>query len=389
MYPRVSDFIYDIFGVHIPIPIQSYGLFVALAFITAGYILHLEIKRKTKEGFLKSTTKKVLTGEKPKVKDLIFPGIIGFLLGFKLLGIILNYNFFYDDPQSYILSAEGNIIGGILGGALSAYMTYRDKQKQALDKPKWVDVTIEPYHLTPSIVVIGIVASIIGAKIFHNLENLDEFFHDPIGALLSFDGLTFYGGLIVTTITLLWYGKKNGIPPKMLADAAAPAIMIGYAIGRIGCHVSGDGDWGIENMMPKPEWLAFLPDWMWAYDYPNNVLNMGIPIEGCEGKYCRVLETPVFPTPIYETIICTIFFFLLWGIRKRIKTHGMLFSIYLVLNGTERFFIEKIRVNEVYTIAGFEITQAEIISTLLFFIGLTGIIYLKFFNKPPADKNTA
>lgn len=381
MYPRVSDFIKDIFEIDIPIPIQSYGLFVALAFIIGGYFIMLELKRKTKEGFLLPQKKKILIGEAPKFKDFIYTGLISFLLGFKLLGVILNYSNFYNDPQSYILSMQGNIFGGLIAAGLSIYFSYRDKIKQKLDKPKWVEEEIQPYQLTGPIILIGVIASIVGAKIFHNLENLDEFLNDPVEALFSFSGLTFYGGLIVCTITLLWWGKKNGIPPKILADAAAPAVMLGYAIGRIGCQVSGDGDWGIENLMPKPEWLSFLPDWIWAYDYPHNVLNHGIPIEGCVGKYCSVLENPVFPTPFYETSICVLFFVLLWSIRKKIKIHGLLFSIYLMLNGVERFFIEKIRVNEVYHIFGNEITQAEIISVCLFLTGLFGVIYFKFIEK--------
>jgi len=381
MYPRVSDFFKDVFGWDVPIPIQSYGLFVALAFIIGGYFIMLELKRKTKQGLLQPMKEKVLVGEPPKIKDFIFSGIISFLIGFKLLGIILNYSHFYDDPQTYILSKEGNLIGGFIALAISVFVTYRQKMKQKLDKPIWIEEEIQPHQLTGSIVLIGVIASILGAKLFHNLENIDEFVNDPLDALLSFSGLTFYGGLIVCTITLLWYGHKKGIPPKILADAAAPAVMLGYAIGRIGCHVSGDGDWGIENLAPKPEWLSFLPDWIWAYDYPNNVLNHGIPIEGCVGKYCRVLENPVFPTPFYETTICIIFFIILWSIRKRININGMLFSIYLMLNGTERFFIEKIRVNEVYLVFGKEITQAEIISVVLFLTGLFGVIYLKLRKK--------
>ncbi len=375
MYPRVSDFIKDIFGVDIPIPIQSYGLFVALAFVVGGYFIMLELKRKTKEGILLPQKKKVLVGEAPKVKDFIYTGIISFIIGFKFFGIVFNYAHFYDDPQTYILSAQGSIIGGLLVAALFIYLGYRDKMKQKLAQPKWVEEEIQPYKLTGNIILYGVIASIIGAKIFHNLENLDEFMRDPVEAIFSFSGLTFYGGLIVCTITLLWYGKKNGIPPLVFADAAAPAVMLGYAIGRIGCHVSGDGDWGIVNTMPMPQWLSFLPDWLWAYDYPHNVLNEGIHIEGCMGKYCSVLENPVFPTPLYETLTCILFFLVLWAIRKRIKTHGLLFSIYLMLNGTERFFVEKIRVNEVYHIFGRNITQAEIISVILFLIGTSGVIY--------------
>jgi prolipoprotein diacylglyceryltransferase len=130
--------------------------------------------------------------------------------------------------------------------------------------------------------------------------------------------------------------------------------------------VSGDGDWGIVNTAPKPGWLSWAPDWLWAYDYPNNVLG-------------RVLTEPVFPTPIYETTMAVMIFGLLWFLRKRLPYWGQLFGIYLVLNGLERFFIEKIRVNNtVATLGGMEITQAEIISSLMFIAGLV-FLYLTTF----------
>ncbi|MCP4552106.1 MAG: prolipoprotein diacylglyceryl transferase, partial [Bacteroidetes bacterium] len=162
-----------------------------------------------------------------------------------------------------------------------------------------------------------------------------------------------------------------------LADSVAPALMIAYAIGRIGCQIAGDGDWGIVNMAPQPEWLSFMPDWLWAYDYPNNVLNKGVLIDGCSGLHCYRLANPVFPTPVYETIACLILFSGLWMTRKRIKIPAVLFSIYLILNGIERFFIEKIRINETYNVSGYKITQAEIISVGLIILGISGIIILR------------
>ena len=138
----------------------------------------------------------------------------------------------------------------------------------------------------------------------------------------------------------------------------------------MGCHLSGDGDWGIVNLNPKPELLNFLPDWMWSYNYPNNVINAGIPIEGCTGNFCMQLAEPVYPTPFYEIILSLLIFSLLWKLRKKISTPGLLFSIYLFFNGLERFFIEKIRVNTEYQILG-GITQAEIISSMLM---LTSIV---------------
>ena len=150
----------------------------------------------------------------------------------------------------------------------------------------------------------------------------------------------------------------------------APSLILAYGIGRMGCHLSGDGDWGIVNLNPKPELLNFLPDWMWSYNYPNNVISAGIPIEGCTGNFCMQLAQPVYPTPFYEIILSLLIFSLLWKLRKKISTPGLLFSIYLFLNGLERFFIEKIRVNTEYQILG-GITQAEIISSMLM---LTSIV---------------
>jgi len=159
--------------------------------------------------------------------------------------------------------------------------------------------------------------------------------------------------------------------PIYMMDAVAPALMIGYAVGRLGCHFSGDGDWGIVNELPQPSWFI-LPEWMWAYDYPHNVLNQGVPIEGCEDRYCRRLESPVYPTPVWESIICTGLFGILWYLRKKLTVPGMLFAIYLVMNGVERFFIEKIRVNETFYLLGIEMTQAELIS---FFTILAGLLF--------------
>jgi len=111
---------------------------------------------------------------------------------------------------------------------------------------------------------------------------------------------------------------------------------------------------------------------MWAYKYPHNVneSDPGNAIAGCIGKYCNELKEAAFPTPFYETVMCFILFLLLWSLRKRLKIPGTLFALYLMVNGLERFFIEKIRVNRQLDIFGFRPTQAEVISTLLFFSGL-------------------
>jgi prolipoprotein diacylglyceryltransferase len=158
--------------------------------------------------------------------------------------------------------------------------------------------------------------------------------------------------------------------------------MLAYAVGRIGCQVAGDGDWGIINSHPKP--FSWLPNWMWAYTYPHNVAREGIPIPGCTDKFCLELAEARYPTPFYETMVCLVLFLILWSLRKRLKIPGTLFALYLILNGLERFFIEKIRVNTRLDLFGFQPTQAEVISTLLFFGGLA--IWLVLYQKSKAAK---
>jgi prolipoprotein diacylglyceryltransferase len=158
--------------------------------------------------------------------------------------------------------------------------------------------------------------------------------------------------------------------------------MVSYALGRVGCQVAGDGDWGVENFSPKP--FSWLPDWMWAYNYPHNVNETGVRIEGClDAKYCYQLEHPVFPTPFYEIVICLILFLFIWSLRKKFKIPGTLFAFYLILNGLERFFIEKIRVNIQMTIMGVKMTQAELISGLLIITG--AFLWYYLYKKRPVS----
>ena len=144
--------------------------------------------------------------------------------------------------------------------------------------------------------------------------------------------------------------------------------------------MSGDGDWGIQNTNIKPNFLEFIPDWLWAYNYPNNVIRSGVKIQDCTdplGVYCYQLPYNVYPTAIYESIICIILFIILWNLRKKIEISGILFSIYLIFNGIERFLIEKIRVNnKIY----YGYTQAEIISFMLIIIGFISIFVLCYLN---------
>jgi prolipoprotein diacylglyceryltransferase len=129
--------------------------------------------------------------------------------------------------------------------------------------------------------------------------------------------------------------------------------------------------------------MSFLPDWMWAYRYPHNVLDTpntdpvpSVPIEGYNYEYNMQLSEAVFPTPFYEVMAMALVFAVLWSIRKRIKTPGMLFFIYLGLIAIERFMIEKIRVNVRHD-SFLNLTQAQLIAMLLLIASVVGIIYTR------------
>jgi prolipoprotein diacylglyceryltransferase len=381
MFPQITDVFNYLFGTHIHLPIQSYGFFVALAFLIGAYIIKLELKRKEKDGLLHPTTRKVLKGAPAGAFELVVMAVFGFIIGYKLGGIMSDYAEFSDNPQTYIFSSKGSIVGAIALAIILAAWRYFEKKKKQLKEPVWEEVVVHPYQLAGNILMIAAVAGLLGAKIFHNLENFQDLINDPIGSIFSFMGLTFYGGLIVGSLAVIFYARKNKIPVTHLIDAAAPAIMLSYGIGRMGCMMSGDGCWGVPNLKPKPEWLSWLPDWIWSFRFPHNVINEGIGIDHCTGKYCTILEYPVYPTSFYDFALCVIFFLVLWMIRKKINIPGMLFSILLVIIGFQRFFMEKIRVNNVFDILGIQTTQAELISIVLIILGIVGIIFFKKRNK--------
>ncbi|MCK4679323.1 MAG: prolipoprotein diacylglyceryl transferase [Bacteroidales bacterium] len=386
MFAKLSDLINYLFGIHINLPIQTYGFFVAMAFLTGAYIIWLELKRKEKEGVITSQKKKIWKGKPASIQEMFLSGLFGFIIGYKVIGMIINYSFFADHPQEYILSWAGNWPGGLILTAISVYSAYRKKQKQKLDSPVQVETIIHPYQLTGNILMVAAVFGILGAKLFDVIEHIDQLIVDPIGTLISFSGLAFYGGLIVAAFAVAIYAERNKIPWPHIGDTVAPALILAYAVGRIGCQLSGDGCWGIENLEPKPEWLSFLPDWIWAFDYPHNVINDGLRIPSCTGDHCYILENPVYPTPFYETVMGSIIFIGLWSVRKKLRTPGYLFSIYLIFNGIERFTIEKIRVNIRHHFLGIEVTQAEIIAVVLVILGIIGFWYFRKRNDQKTKK---
>ncbi|MFT6199460.1 MAG: phosphatidylglycerol:prolipoprotein diacylglycerol transferase [Vicingaceae bacterium] len=374
MYPTLSDMIRDLLGLDIPLPFPTFGFFVALGFIVAAYFFTEEMKRKEANKLLFSRLVDVKIGEKATTWELISNGLLGFVVGFKFVEGVFHYSALVENPQTFLFSGRGNFIGGLLGVALFAWMKFREKDKEKLATPKMVKQRIHPHELVGNMTMVAAIAGILGSKIFHNLENLSEFSADPIGALVSFSGLSIYGGLIVGGGAVIYYAVKNGLTWIHVADACAPGLMAGYGVGRIGCQLSGDGDWGMPNDAPKPEWMSFLPDWMWAFDYPTNVLGINLQ-EDFHKMGLESITGNAWPTPFYETVMALTIFAILWAIRKRITVPGVMFSLYLAFNGIERFFIEKIRINPDYHFLGIEATQAEIISVAMFIFGILGMFF--------------
>lgn len=373
MYPTLTYLLRDLFGLNILLPFPTYGFIVAIAFVIGTLIWTKELKRKENLGLLLPTTRKVLKGAPVKQGEYIWSAVTGFIIGFKLIYGLLNYRSCSNDPQAAVFSLEGNFIAGVLFAAISVGYLYWDNKKKRLPKPEWVEEIVHPYQQTGNMIVFIAIFAIIGAKLFHILENLGDFANDPFGMIFSGSGLTFYGGMIVASIAAIIVGNKKGMKVIPMIDAAAPAMMIAYGVGRMACHLSGDGCWGIPNPGPKPSFMSFLPDWMWSYNYPHNVINEGVLMNACDGKYCHVLSIGVFPTSIYESLFSIIVGLILLLVARKINIVGLLFSIYLMINGLERYIVEHIRVNNIYK--GVGLTQAEIISQILFAIGVAGAIF--------------
>ena len=377
MFPTLSHLIEYLTGIFIPLPFKTFGFFIALAFLAGSYFISKDLTEKNDSGLIPSTKKKVIKGKPTETKDLIKHALTGLLIGFKGLFAYYNYSYFIDDTFSFLFSVQGSTSGAVIGLVLGlAYGLYLKKTNPFTELVE-EEQEVKPQELTANLLLISAGAGLFGAKIFHQLENWDTFIADPMGQLLSGGGLTFYGGLICGAAAVIIYVKQYGIKTGIIADAMAAPLMLAYGIGRIGCHTSGDGDWGIVNLNSKPDFLQFLPDWMWAYTYPNNVIRAGERMAECTdplGVYCYELANPVYPTAVYEAIMGIILFTIIWKLRNSFSKPGMLFSLYLVFNGLERFSIEKIRINnELYN----GLTQAEMISAGLVVLGLSLFFWLK------------
>jgi phosphatidylglycerol:prolipoprotein diacylglycerol transferase len=179
------------------------------------------------------------------------------------------------------------------------------------------------------LIAVPCLAGIAGAKIYHVLETPRELFADPVGQLLSRYGLAWFGGLIAGFAAFVWIARRHKIPLLDAFDAGSPAAALGYGVGRIGCLLSGDGDYGIPTSLP------------WGMSFPHGLVPT---------------TQRVHPTPIYELIVACIIAWLLWRLgarqiasvpraQRRRPASGSVFAAYLILTGVARFLVEFIRIN--------------------------------------------
>jgi phosphatidylglycerol---prolipoprotein diacylglyceryl transferase len=217
-------------------------------------------------------------------------------------------------------------LGFLACGALVA------RRLRELDKP--VDWAYE-------ITFAALLGGVIGARGYYLIQNYDQVKHDLIGGIFSGSGLVWYGGAIGGAIGVIGWMRWRKVLEARVFDMCATALALGYAIGRIGCQVSGDGDYGIRSSLP------------WAMGYPHGTLPTPAGVR-------------VQPTPIYETVAMCLLAYFLWKLRDRVRP-GVVFALYLVGSGLERFLVEFIRRNKEVAIG---LTTPQLESLGLLAIGL-------------------
>jgi phosphatidylglycerol:prolipoprotein diacylglycerol transferase len=241
-------------------------------------------------------------------------------------------------PEVHVLGISIKTFGVTFALAFLACGLVLARRLRELEKP--VDWAYE-------IVFAALLGGVIGARGYYLIQNYSTVEHNLLGSIFSGSGLVWYGGAIGGAIGVLLWMRWRDAMQLQIFDMCATALALGYAIGRIGCQVSGDGDYGIRSSLP------------WAMGYPH-------------GTVPTPPGVTVQPTPIYETVAMCLLAYLLWQLRDRVRP-GVVFALYLVLSGLERLLVEFIRRNaEVW--AGLTAPQLESIGLMI--VGLVWLAWM-------------
>jgi phosphatidylglycerol---prolipoprotein diacylglyceryl transferase len=242
-------------------------------------------------------------------------------------------------PEIHVLGLSLKTFGIVFALGFLAAGAILVRRLRELDKP--VDWAYE-------MAFAALVGGLGGSRVYYIIENYDQVKHDLIGNLFSGSGLVWYGGVIGGAIGVLAWAKWRDMLSLALLDLASVPLAMGYAIGRIGCQVSGDGDYGKVSDLP------------WAMGYPH-------------GTVPTAPGVKVQPTPIYETVAMGLVAWWLWRMRDRFRP-GALFAFYLVLSGAERLLVEFVRRNH-RVVAGLTAPQLESIALLI--IGSAWLLWMQ------------
>ncbi len=205
-------------------------------------------------------------------------------------------------------------------------------------------------ELASTMIFAAVIGGLVGARLLFIIEEWSNFLRSPWSYIFTGAGFTWYGGFLGGVLAVTWVVTKNKIPWLTAADIAAPALAIGYGVGRLGCHVAGDGDWGTITTVP------------WGVEYKNAIIGWVNPVTGAPYPP----GTKVHPTPIYEFIESVIIFAILWSLRNKNYQSGFIFWLYLILAGLARFVVEFWRINPP---VGWGMSEAQWFSLLMILVG--------------------
>src|SRR5215469_13218986 len=214
-------------------------------------------------------------------------------------------------------------------------------------------------ELGTAIIVWGAIGGLGGARIYDVFDNWSTYMSHPASIIFSGAGFVWYGGLFGGIVSTWLVARRYRVSFLTVADMCAAPLVLGMAFGRMGCQLSGDGDWGLPSRLP------------WAMAYPRAIVGWGPESVLKLDSHGNLVPgffpgVRVHPTPIYEAILYAAIFWFLWSIRKKVTLQGELLYLYLILVGAARFMVEFVRINPRVL---WGLSEAQIISLLMIAIG--------------------